>query len=76
MDPRIPDDHEAFQFQMTHMPPGAKIDWYVDDKLSATTLTPSYLWPLSKGAHSAMAKIWPVDSKSPVPTPLVNFVVK
>ena len=76
MDPRIPDDHEAFQFKIDRVPQGARIDWYVDDKLSAKTLTTSYLWPLSKGTHSTLAKIWPVGSDSPVETTSVNFVVR
>ena len=76
MDPRIPDDHEAFQFQMANLPENASISWYVDGKPAATTTTGTYLWPLSKGSHLAMAKIWTADLKTPIETACVKFVVK
>ncbi len=76
MDPRIPDDHEAFQFQISHLPENASICWYVDGKPAGTTRTGSFMWPLSKGSHLAMAKIWPEDLKTPIETASVNFVVK
>jgi penicillin-binding protein 1C len=75
MDPRIPDDHEAFQFQMANLPENASVNWYVDGKSAATT-TGTYLWPLSKGPHRAMAKVWTADSESPVETASVKFMVK
>jgi penicillin-binding protein 1C len=76
MDPRIPDDHEAFQFQISNLPENASISWYVDGKPAATTRTGSFMWPLSRGSHLAMAKIWPEDLKTPIETASVGFVVK
>ena len=75
MDPRIPDTHEAFQFQMANLPENATIHWYVDGKPAATT-TQTYLWPLSRGRHRAMAKVWSACSEAPIGTASVNFVVK
>jgi len=75
MDPRIPDDHEAFQFQMANLPVNATVSWYVDGKSAATT-TGNYLWPLSRGPHRAMAKVWAPDLESPIETASVNFTVK
>jgi penicillin-binding protein 1C len=76
MDPRIPDDHEAFQFQMANLPENSTVDWYVDGKLAATTPTRNYLWPLSRGLHRAMARIWTSGVASPEETTGVNFQVK
>ena len=76
MDPRIPDDHEAFQFRMANLPENATVDWYVDGQLSTTTPTRNYLWPLSRGAHRAMAKVWTPGVASPEETVGVNFMVK
>ncbi len=76
MDPRIPDAHEAFQFQMANLPKDAKVNWYVDGKRFVTTREPNSLWPLSKGTHRVVARVWSKDSDSPVETAPVNFVVK
>ncbi len=76
MDPRIPDDHEAFQFQMANLPENSMVEWYVDGKLAATTPTRNYLWPLSRGAHRAMARVWISHTNPPVETAWVNFMVK
>ena len=76
MDPRIPDNHEAFQFQMANLPENATVDWYVDGKLLATTPTRNYLWPLARGTHLAMARVWTPDDASPMETARVNFMVK
>ena len=76
MDPRIPDDHEAFQFQMANLPENAMVDWIVDGRLTATTSTRNYLWPLSRGMHRVMAKVWTSYATSPMETASVNFIVK
>ncbi|OQY44537.1 MAG: penicillin-binding protein 1C, partial [Desulfobacteraceae bacterium 4572_87] len=76
MDPRIPDDHEAFQFQMANLPENAIVDWYVDGRHTATTPSQNFLWPLSKGSHQAMAKVWISDIESTMETDTVNFMVK
>lgn len=76
MDPRIPDDHEAFRFQMANLPENASVDWYVDGKITATTTSRNFLWPLSKGSHRAMAKVWISDIKGAIETDVVNFMVK
>ncbi len=76
MDPRIPDDHEAFQFQMANLPEDSTVNWYVDGKHAATTLSRNFLWSLSKGPHRAMAKVWISGTNAPMETDWVNFMVK
>ena len=76
MDPRIPDNHEAFQFQMANLPKNATVEWYVDGRHTATTPSGNFLWPLTKGPHRAMARVRTTDHKSAMETGMVNFMVK
>ena len=76
MDPRIPDTHEAFPFQVSNLPAPAFVDWVVDGKLAATTTTSHYLWPLSRGRHQVKARVWMAGAETPQETGAVNFVVK
>jgi penicillin-binding protein 1C len=76
MDPRIPDTHEAFRFQIANLPKNATVRWYLDGRRTTTTTHHTYLWPLSKGRHRAMAKVWRVGIETPIETASVNFVVK
>jgi penicillin-binding protein 1C len=76
LDPRIPDDQEAFVFKLANLPDGAAVDWYVDDKMLAAASTGAYLWPLQRGAHSVRALIRSQDSGQIQVTPDVNFTVK
>jgi penicillin-binding protein 1C len=76
MDPRIPDDKEAFPFKLSGMPKGASVDWYVDNDLKATTSGDSYLWPVTKGTHIAMAKVRSAAKGKISETLPVTFLVK
>ncbi len=76
MDPRIPDASEAFPFQVSQLPANASVDWYVDGEPAATTTTPDYLWPLSRGSHQVMARVWLPGAETPEETASINFVVK
>ncbi len=76
MDPRIPDDQEAFSFAVDQVPGGATVHWFVDDVLQATTSTSEFLWPLQRGTHVVGAKVWLDGSPKPLETPTVRFTVK
>jgi penicillin-binding protein 1C len=76
MDPRIPDDKEAFIFRLGNLPQSASVDWYVDDRWEAATGTGEYLWPLQRGAHSVRARIWWDGTGQFQDTPNVSFMVK
>ena len=76
MDPRIPDTHEAFPFQVSNLPAHASVDWVVDGKPVATTTAPHYLWSLSRGRHQVTARVWAAGAQTPQETGPVNFVVK
>jgi len=76
MDPRIPDDVEAFAFEVEASGVPERIEWFVDDVLVATTNGAQYTWPLVKGRHTAHARLSAADSNAPVETERVRFVVK
>ena len=76
MDPRIPDDHEAFSFKLAQVPTGAIVDWYVDDRLTATTSTAEYIWPLQRGEHQVQAIVRFERQHRLAQTPSVRFIVK
>jgi len=76
MDPRIPDDQEAFVFRLANLDKKRNVAWYVDEKLVATTPTGEYLWPLLRGTHSVRARIGPDGSGQYQDTSAVRFTVK
>ena len=76
MDPRIPDEIEAFAFEVETQRDPVKIEWFVDNQLVGTTAEKRFNWNLSRGAHTAYALLWSVDSNAPVETGSVPFLVK
>ena len=76
MDPRIPDDQEAFVFRLANLPQRTAVDWYVDDLQVAVSASGVYLWPLQRGVHSVRARIWWDESGQFQDTPDVSFTVK
>jgi penicillin-binding protein 1C len=59
MDPRIPDDLEAFPFRVT-APRMDRIEWLVDGEVVARggSDAAEYLWRLRPGRHTAQARVW------------------
>jgi len=81
MDPRIPDDHEAFAWVLseTVLPESYSLRWLVDGEVVAITPTTvrQWLWPLTQGTHLAQVQVWSTESAQPViMTPTVTFYVK
>jgi penicillin-binding protein 1C len=80
MDPRIPDDHEAFKLVLSDLPLDAQdtIEWLVDDTVIGMTSAQvrQHLWYLSRGAHIAQARIRHHDTELLSTTPAVEFYVK
>ena len=76
MDPRMPDDQEAFVFRLANLPQRTPVDWYVDDWPVATSTNGEYLWRLQRGIHSVRARIWWDGSRQFQDTPDVSFTVK
>ena len=75
MDPRIPDEAEAFPFLLNNPPPASAVVWYVDGQPVATGGEAEYLWPMRKGEHTTRAEVT-IASGEVLRTTQVHFVVK
>ncbi len=76
MDPRIPDDQEAFVFKLANLRGSQPVDWYVDGRRVASTSGGKYLWNLQPGPHTVSASVRQTDSGAFITTPEVSFIVK
>jgi len=79
MDPRIPDEHEAFALILSETPlETSSVEWLIDEEVVGTTASDvnQFLWSLKPGTHVAQARIWAIDSEEPLTTPVVRFSVK
>ncbi len=75
MDPRIPDQLEAFEFSLNQQQGIQTVNWRLDGDVIAQTSNGKYLWALSRGAHTLLANITN-DNGSTVATHPVTFYVK
>jgi len=79
MDPRIPDEYEAFMLVLSdaRLEQADSIEWYMDGEVIGTTAIDErqFLWQLEKGKHVAQARILN-DEKWVNKTPKVIFYVK
>ena len=80
MDPRIPDEYEAFTFMLsdTVLEDAHAIEWWVDGVLMDTTLPDNrqFLWAVTRGPHTAQVKVLFNKDKIQQVTPIVKFLVK
>ncbi|HEU0264612.1 MAG TPA: penicillin-binding transpeptidase domain-containing protein, partial [Geobacterales bacterium] len=60
MDPRIPDDMEAFPLQLAKEAEYERVEWLVDGVVvgSGRAGERRFLWRLVKGEHRAQARLW------------------
>jgi len=75
MDPRIPDEHEYFEFALGKRTDINNVRWYVNDQLVATTRDFKYNWKLSRGNFKARAEVMLMGKNSPVTTEEIEFQV-
>jgi penicillin-binding protein 1C len=76
MDPRIPDDHEAFLFRISGVRERSKVEWIVDNQLKAVTDSGDYMWPVRRGSHTVIARVYTNDNMVKGETQAVGFLVK
>jgi len=78
MDPRIPDDLEVFPFMLPETTRPIRTEWLVDGRVAGRTGKGEqrFLWPLSRGEHTALARVWLPGSREAVETRPVTFRVK
>jgi penicillin-binding protein 1C len=75
MDPRIPDDHEYFEFSVTDIKNVKQVKWFLNEKTIATTKGNTYKWKLSRGHFVARAEISLQGIPKPIKTESADFVV-
>jgi penicillin-binding protein 1C len=77
-DPRLPDASEAFPFRLPEKIEPVQTHWFVDGRQVGATqgAERQFLWPLTRGRHTAQARIWVADHAQPLTTAAVEFVVK
>lgn len=79
MDPRIPDEYEAFALKLSATELEAdSIEWLIDGKVIGSTPAEvrEFLWPVKRGTHIAQARIWLLEGDEPLQTERVQFYVK
>lgn len=78
MDPRVPDELEAFCLKVPGQLATSRIEWLVDGAVIGTTGpgVHQFPWPLSKGAHLARARVWRMDAADAEETAEVKFYVE
>lgn len=78
MDPRIPDELEVFSFMLPETLRPIRTEWLVDGRVAGRTGKGEqrFLWPLSRGEHRALARVWLPGSRESVETRPVTFRLK
>ena len=75
MDPRIPDDQEAFEFFIEGISENDIVEWEIDNNSCEKKRDGSYLWPLKRGIHTVKATVWR-DNDKLLQTDTIQFRVK
>lgn len=77
-DPRIPDDLEAFPFELSTTVPVQEVRWLVDgDEVARRPgVAPRYLWPLKEGHHTVKARVVVADGGEEFESSEVGFWVR
>lgn len=76
LDPRIPDNLEAFEFALSRTSEGGRVEWILDGEVVAATSGPTYLWPLRRGKHVLSARFHGAAEEPAVDTREVRFTVR
>lgn len=72
LDPRVPADQQALEFQLAAVAGDEAVRWFVDDAVIGASSGPTIQWPLQRGEHVARAEA--ADGRWR--TPSVRFRVK
>ncbi len=75
MDPRIDDDLEYFNFQVSKSKGIEKVIWYVNQKEVSQTEDSSFLWKVKKGKFSVKARVQKRNETEFIDTKEVKFSV-
>ncbi len=78
IDPRIPQELQAFAFQIPKDIDTSRVEWIVDGQTAGETGADShrFVWKPSRGQHVVRARIWRVDANRPIETSDITFSVR
>lgn len=74
-DPRIPQDHQKFRFEIRDLPKGARVEWALNDDPVVSGAEPLLLWPVTRGRHILRVSLFTPDGDVRSLDP-VRFTVK
>lgn len=74
-DPRIPNAHQNFRFEIKGVPETQTIKWILDEELVGEGVSPTMLWPVQRGKHILSVQILNGDDIVHHISP-VTFLVK
>lgn len=74
MDPRIPDEHEAFEFAIQGVDDNDMVEWMLNGKPLAVTQGGKYLWNLQRGRQHLAATIHKPTHPTPQTLQVVFYV--
>ncbi|MEE8573840.1 MAG: transglycosylase domain-containing protein [Thermodesulfobacteriota bacterium] len=77
LDPRIPDEVEAFALKLSDFATPERVDWMIDSSVVGTTNgKKEFLWHPTRGSHLVSARVWQRGATVATETPKVRFHVK
>jgi penicillin-binding protein 1C len=62
-DPRIPDEMEYYTFKAALPKKSKKVEWYLNNTLTATTTNPSFEWAVTRGDYDLHVKVFLEDGE-------------
>lgn len=74
-DPRVPQAHQNFRFEVGNLPERATVVWTLDGQEVGKTAENTYLWPVTKGKHALQVRIYG-EQGGIHDIPEVSFIVK
>lgn len=75
-DPRIPQEHQKFRFEVSGLPENTKPEWILNGKSLGITNTPYFLWPVERGAQTLELVIHENGKAQTRPLQPITFTVK
>lgn len=60
-DPRIPQAHQKFRFEIRALPENTRIEWALNDEPIISASEPTLLWPVTRGKHVLRVSLFTPD---------------
>lgn len=74
-DPRIPENHQKFKFEIQGLASGDRVEWMVNDESLGITKEGVFLWPVRRGPQTMRARVMKPGGQA-FDMAVINFLVK